>query len=128
MFTTILSILNVNKKIFIYITVVLAFILSFFLIYNKGLNNGIEQERNRLSVEYSKILEERIKDNSDRLTREFSEKLKIEQNNIKKEYIYIETKKEVNDIIKKSKNLNKEEDLLSDEEVIDFNRLTRRVK
>jgi hypothetical protein len=84
MFSLALSFLTGKKQIIIkYLLFLSVFALSLFIVYNKGISNGKQQEKNRLYEEYSKILEERLKENTDRLTREFSEKLDIEKNKVK---------------------------------------------
>ncbi len=110
------------------IVIGLSFVISLFLAYFYGVSNGVDKERARLTVEYNKVLEEKIAENTKRLTNEFNEKIKIEQSKIKKEYIYIEKKSKAKDIVDKSKTLNKEECKISDEEIKEFNKLTRKVK
>jgi len=129
MFSLALSFLTGKKQIIIkYLLFLSVFALSLFIVYNKGISNGKQQEKNRLYEEYSKILEERLKENTDRLTREFSEKLDIEKNKVKIEKVYIEKKEKAKEIVEKSKNMNKEECSLSDSEIEDFNKLTRKTK
>ncbi len=129
MLSLIMSFFTTNKSSIIkYLLIVSVFALSLFVVYNKGINNGKEQERNRLAVEYSKILEERLKENSERLTREFTEKLNIEKSKIEIEKKSIKNKDKAIEIIKKSKKLNSEEPIMSDKEVEEFNRLTRKIK
>ncbi len=116
-----------NNNIF-KIIIGLSFVISLFLAYFYGVSNGVDKERARLTVEYNKVLEEKIAENTKRLTSEFSEKIKIEQSKIKKEYIYIEKKSKAKEIVDNSKTLNKEECKISDEEIKEFNKLTRKVK
>lgn len=106
----------------------LSFVISLFLTYFYGVSNGVDKEKARLTIEYTKIMEEKVAENTKRITNEFTEKLKIEQNKVKTEYIYIEKKSKAEEITKKSENMNKEACALNDEEITDFNKLTRKTK
>lgn len=117
-----------KSKIIEYAIILLVVTVLCFIVYFKGYNNGVDTEKNRLALEYSQVLEEKVKENTTRLNREFAEKLKVEQNKSKIEYIYIEKKTKANEITAKSDNLNKIECKMSDIEVKQFNELTRKVK
>ena len=117
-----------KSKIIEYGIILLVVTVLCFIVYFKGYNNGVDTEKNRLASEYAQILEDKVKENSIRLNREFNEKLKAEQNKAKIEYVYIEKKSKANDIVSKSDNLNKPECKMSELEVKQFNELTRKVK
>lgn len=117
-----------KSKITEYAIILLVGTVICFIVYFKGYNNGVENEKNRLALEYSQVLEAKIKENTNRLSREFDEKLSVEKKKAKIEYVYIEKKTKASEIVAKSDNLSKPECKMTELEVKQFNELTRKVK
>ena len=125
----VISFFGNNKDSLIkYGLIAIGIIVALGITYQIGYSKGVDNEKNRLAVEYAQVLEVKMKENSARLTREFEEKLKIQKENAEKEIVYKDRVKIVKEIIEKSPSLNKKECNIEDELVVEFNKNTRRVK
>lgn len=124
-----LSFFNTNKmKLLISLGILLTILGSGYYIYSKGYSNGSEEQRNKLTKEYTEILNRTVKENNNRLTVEFNERLKFKEQELKDKTEKLNRKEKVKKVIDKSKDLTKEECNYSNDEVNLMIEVTRKIK
>lgn len=118
--------LTFKAKIFIYLALFLLLVGSIYFIYNKGYNAGSNEQKLAIEKQYNEILENRMKENTDRLTREFQAKLDSQKEKVRVQKIYIDREVKIDNFVSNSPVLSNKEIKMSDEELKELNEYVKK--